>query len=80
MPKKSNFTIFAMQNFVQNTKKIRKFHLFCWDHVCKVNEWYLVDCFHREFRVSTQIMVRAACGGLLIDPSGHFLCDSKYLC
>ena len=33
---KSHFTIFAIQNFVQNTKK-RGFHLYCWDHVCKVN-------------------------------------------
>ena len=23
-----------------------------------MREWCLVDCFHREFRVSTQIMVR----------------------
>ena len=62
MSKKSHFTIFAIQNFVQNTKKTREFHLHCWDgHVCKVNEWYLVDCLHHEFRVSTQIMVRDYC-------------------
>ena len=24
-----------------------------WDYVCKVNEWCLVGCFHREFRIST---------------------------
>ena len=29
----------------------RELHLYCWDHVCKVNEWCSVDCFHREFRV-----------------------------
>ena len=61
MPKKSHFTIFAKQSFVQNTKNTREFHLYCWDHVCKVNEWSLVDCFHREFKVSTQIMVRDYC-------------------
>ena len=21
------------------------FHLYCWDHVSKVNEWCLIDCF-----------------------------------
>ena len=34
IPKKSCFTIFAIQNFVQNTKKTREFHLYCWDDVC----------------------------------------------
>ena len=42
-------------------KNAREFYLYCWDHVCKVNEWYLIDCFHREFRVSTQIMVHIYC-------------------
>ena len=60
MPKKSHFTIFAVQNFVQNTKNTREFHLHCWD-VCKVNKWCLAGCFHREFRVSTQITVRDYC-------------------
>ena len=76
MPKKSHFNIFAIQNFAQNTKKMSEFHLYCWDHVCKVNEWCLVDCFHHELRVSTQIMVRnycitkckkfSSCGGFLM--------------
>ena len=35
--------------------KTREFHLYCSKHVCKINEWYLVDYFHREFRVSTQM-------------------------
>ena len=62
MSKKSHFTIFAIQNFVQNKKKTREFHLYCWDgHVCKVNERYLVDCLHHESRISTQIMVRDYC-------------------
>ena len=39
----------------QNT---RKFNLYCWDHVCKVNEWCLMNCFHCKFSISTQIMVR----------------------
>ena len=36
-------------------------HLYCWDHVSQVNEWCLVDCFHRKFRVSTQTMVCDYC-------------------
>ena len=50
MPNKFHFTIFVIQN-------THEFQLCCWDHVCKVNEWCLVDCFHREFKVSTHIMV-----------------------
>ena len=42
-------------------EKTREFPLYWWDHVCKVNEWSLVDCFHREFRVSTQIMAHHYC-------------------
>ena len=42
----------------QNTYK---FHLYCWDHVCKVNEWCLVDYFHCKSRISTQIMVPNYC-------------------
>ena len=57
MPNKSHFTIFAIQNFVQNMKNTCEFHLYYWDHVFKVNELYLVDCFRHEFRVPTQIMV-----------------------
>ena len=68
-------------------KNTREFYLCCWDHVCKVNEWCLVDCFHREFKVPSQIMVRdyfiakykmfSACGRLLM--ALHFFRDSKYL-
>ena len=61
MPKKSHFTIFVIQNFVQNTKNTHEFHFCCWDHVCKVNEWCLIDCFYHEFKVSTQIMVHDHC-------------------
>ena len=49
---------------------------YCWDHVCKLNEWCIVNCFHCKFRVSTQIMVCdycitkckkfSACGWLLM--------------
>ena len=41
--------------------KLEKAHENCWDHVCKVNEWCLVDCLHCEFKVSSQIMVRDYC-------------------
>ena len=42
-------------------KNALEFHLYCWDHVRKVNEWCLVDCFCCEFRVFTQVMVRDYC-------------------
>ena len=61
MLKKSHFSVFLIQIFVQNTEKTCEFNLYCWDHVCKVNEWCLVDCFHHEFRVSTQIKVPDYC-------------------
>ena len=41
--------------------KTCEFHLYCWDHVCNVIEWCLVDCFHCEFGVSTQIMLHDYC-------------------
>ena len=41
--------------------KTREFRLYWWDPVCKVNELCLVDCFHRKFKVSTQIMVCNYC-------------------
>ena len=56
----------------------------------KVNEWCLVDCFHREFRVSTQITSKyaiiasqnkkkfSACGGLSMALRTIFS-HSKYL-
>ena len=40
---KSHFTIFLIQNFVQNTKNTCEYHLYCWNHVCKVNEWCLAN-------------------------------------
>ena len=86
---KSHFTIFLIQNFVQNTKNTCEYHLYCWNHVCKVNEWCLVDCFHCKLRVSTQTMVCnyctakfkkfSACGRLLM-ASWAIFCKSKYLC
>ena len=42
---------------MQKKKKTPEFQLFCWNHTCKDNDWCLVDCFHCEFRISTQIMV-----------------------
>ena len=34
-------------------KNTCEFHLYCWDHICKVNKWCLFDCFHCKFRIST---------------------------
>ena len=52
--------IFAQYKTAKH-EKTREFHLYCWDHVCKVNEWCLVDVFLRKFRVSTEIVVRDYC-------------------
>ena len=38
-----------------------EFHLYCWNHVCKLNKRRLVDCFHHKFRVYTQIIVCNYC-------------------
>ena len=42
------------KTWCKTRKNTREFHLYCWDMFVRC----LVDCFHREFRVSTQIMVR----------------------
>ena len=41
-------------------KNTSEFHLYCWDHVYKVNGSCLVDYFYSKFRISTEIMVRLA--------------------
>lgn len=38
-----------------------EFHLYCWYHICNINEFCLVYCFHCKFRISSQIMVRDYC-------------------
>ena len=60
MPKKSHFTT-SVINLCAKHEKTCEFHSYCWDHVCQVNEWCLVECFHHKFRVSTQIMVHNYC-------------------
>ena len=74
---------------MQNTKNLREFHLYCWDHVCKVNEWCLVDCFHRKFWAFTQKVIRdcyiAKCKNVLHlrravkGLSSRFSDESKYV-
>ena len=44
-----------------NKTGTRKFHLYCWDHVCKVHEWCLFDSSHIQFRISTQKTVHNYC-------------------
>ena len=61
MPKKSHFIFSQYKTLFKTRIKTREFHLNCWDHVCKVNEWCLVYCFYRKFRVSTRTMVRDYC-------------------
>ena len=60
----------------QTQKNTHEFLLYCWNHVCNINEWFLVCCINCEFRVCTHKMVRdycnkkckttAACGRLLM--------------
>ena len=57
MPKKSHFTWYK----TLNKTGTRKFHLYCWDHVCKVHEWCLFDSSHIQFRISTQKTVHNYC-------------------
>ena len=54
-------------------KNTLEYHLYCWCLVCKVNWWCLIDCFHRQFRISTQIMVFDHCKGLLMTFWANFL-------
>ena len=79
--KEISFYYFCDTKLCAKHGKTREFDLSCWDHVCKVNEWCLVNCFHGEFRVSTQIMVRDHCIAkwkifslrrAFNDPSDHF--------
>ena len=82
MPKKFHFTIFATEICAKHKRNTCEFYLYGWDHVCKVNEWCLVDCFHCKLRVSTQIMVSDYCIAkqkkvfylwlAFNGPSGHF--------
>ena len=57
MPKKSHFTWYK----TLNKTGTRKFHLYCWDHVCKVHEWCLFDSSHIQFWISTQKTVHNYC-------------------
>ena len=57
-------------------KNLHEFHLYCWDHVRKVNQWCLVECFYHKIRVSTKKIVCdyyitkckmfSTCGGYLM--------------
>ena len=46
------FFSFTLKLFILNSLAVRltrEFYSYCWDHVYKVNEWCLVDFFHRKF-------------------------------
>ena len=69
--------LFSRYKTLSKTKSTREFHVYCWYHICKVNECCLVECFHREFRISTQDLYLndyciarckkfSACEGLLL--------------
>ena len=85
--KEISFYFFRDTKLCTKHKKTPEFHLYCWNHVCKVNKLRTVDCFHREYRVFIPIIVRDLCivkckkfsarGGLL--SFGSFFRDSKYL-
>ena len=59
--KEISYYYFFNTKLCAKREKTCETHLYCWDYVCKVNKWCLVDCFHREFRVSIQIMARDSC-------------------
>ena len=50
------YTCYLLKTLLRTQTNLHEFHLYCCDHVCKVNEWSLVYCFHSQFSVSTQIM------------------------
>ena len=54
-----NFMLLFSQykTLCKTQKNTREFHLYCDDHVCKINEWCLFGCFHHKFRVSTQFIM-----------------------
>ena len=58
MPKKLILLFSRCKTFCKPRENTYELHLYCWDHVYKVNEWCLVDCFHRECGVSTQVILR----------------------
>ena len=49
---------FCDKKLGKTRKSTGEFYLYRWDHVCKVNEWCLVDCSHRKFTGFFQIIVR----------------------
>ena len=51
----------SFYHFHYTKHETSEFHLYCWDHVFKVNENCLVEFFHQKFRVSTQIMILNDC-------------------
>ena len=85
MSKKSYFTISGDTNLCAKQKKHRQIPFILLESCFEVNEWCLVDYFHREFRVSTQIIVRNYC---IPKYKTFFACgrpffffyNSKYLC
>ena len=67
-------------------KNICEFHLYSWDHVCKVNKRFSVYCFHHEFKVSTQMVHDyciaewkkfSACGRHLVALMGIFFANQN---
>ena len=50
--KENLILLFSQYKTLCKTRKnTREFHLYCWDHSCKVKELCLIDCFHHEFRI-----------------------------
>ena len=59
--KQISFYCFCNKTLCKPPENTHEFHLYCWNYICRVHEWCLVDCFHCEFRFSTQIMVYNYC-------------------
>ena len=70
------FSFFNLKLFTLDVPAVKltcEFYLYCWNHVCKVNEWCLVDRFHKKFGF---FHLQQDFNGSLV----QFFCDSKYLC
>ena len=48
------YNCYLHKTLLKTQTNLHEFHLYCCNHVCKVNEWCLVYCFHSQFSVSTQ--------------------------
>ena len=61
MPKKSHFTIFVIQNFVQNTKKHTRIPIILLASCLQINKWCFIDISTMNLGFYSIIQVRNYC-------------------